>query len=171
MTLLYFFRLVNILLRAQKKDEQIWEIVKAIRKTFLLKYVEPISCYGEIAGSLIKANIDQMEEKLKLNAHNMVFNNVTEETLNTAAEMFTFLSFCPDAKLLLFIDHVLKTDSLQNIILSLASMIKTSQNAIQRSSTLILKNILENGLSNTYKKKCNTQKEGNNVYKAYPKKE
>ena len=85
---------------------------------------------------------------------------------------------------LLFIDHVLKTDSLQNIILSLASIIKTSQNAIQRSSTLILKNILENfhlchyqiikdmtqymnGLPNTFKKKCNAKYEGNNVYKAY----
>ena len=173
--------MVNILHRAQNKDEIIWKVVKAIRKTFLLNYVEPYLCYGEISDSLMKSNIDQIEEKLKLNIKIMVLNNVTDKTLNTAAKMFIYLNFCPEAKFLLFIDHVLKTDSLQNIILSLASIIKTSQNAIQRSSTLILKNILENfnlchyrmiedmtqymnGLPNTFKKKCNAKYEGNNVY-------
>ena len=100
-------------------------------------------CTGLITTSLLQTNIEQIEENLNLNISSLVYENVTIETVDVAAKMFLYLNFCPDAKFLLFLEDLFKTASLQNMLLSLTSITKTSQNAVQKSSSLILNMLLE----------------------------
>ena len=101
-------------------------------------------CTGLITTSLLKTNIEQIEENLNLNISSLVYENVTIETVDVAGKMFLYLNFCPDAKFLLFLEDLFKTASLQNMLLSLTSITKTSQNAVQKSSSLILNMLMEN---------------------------
>ena len=44
--------------------------------------------------SMMKMNIDMVERKLGIKSSNIPNNNVTEETLQMAGEMFTYLNLC-----------------------------------------------------------------------------
>ena len=70
--------------------------------------------------SYIKENIDIVEEKLKLNIAINTNKNVSEETLQTTAKMFTYLNYCPP-KLLSFIKYLITTGTPKDIILGLTS--------------------------------------------------
>ena len=89
----------------------------------------------------IKDNIDVVEEKLKLKIEITQNRNVSVETLQFAASIFTYLNFCPTKDF--YVLSVIKFESAENILLALASMMKSSQNAGKKSSTRIFSKAME----------------------------
>ena len=63
--------------------------------------------------------------------------------IKPAPPVTTYMNYCPDAKLLLFLNDLFKTASLQNMLLSLRSIIKNSKNFVKKSSLLTLNMLLE----------------------------
>ena len=65
---------------------------------------------------------------------------VSEIILQTAADMFTFLNFCPTAEartLTILIQDLFNSRSAKNILSALTSMMKSSKNAEKESSIQI----------------------------------
>ena len=132
------FRLVNMLDRTKLDQKHFWKIVKQIRKSFLSQNIDP-TCQEEntlLSNDYIKNSIDDVEEELKLNIAITPNKNATFESLQFAAHLFTYLNFCP-TKDLFALPTVIKSESAKNILLALTSMVKTSQNAVKKSSTKI----------------------------------
>ena len=71
-------------------------------------------------------NVEVVEEKLGLNKSSDPLENVTEEILKTSAKMFSYLNYCP-ARISLFYKKLFKISSSREIVLSLASILKTSK--------------------------------------------
>ena len=72
----------------------------------------------------------------------------------TAVELFTYLNFCPNKAFKLisnFFENLIKTESEKNILLALASMMKTSENISQESSTRIFIKTMEKMKLHHYK--------------------
>ena len=104
------------------EQDNVWEIVKETRKSFLSQNNNPECQESDTlqSDSYIKENIDIVEEKLKLNIAINTNKNVSEETLQTTAKMFTYLNYCPP-KLLSFIKYLITTGTPKDIILGLTS--------------------------------------------------
>ena len=123
--------------------EDIWKIVNDVRKSFLYKYgVDNVhkNCKDSntlISDEYIKENVDTVNEKLKLAITSTPNKNITYETLVNAKNIFTYLNVCPTTGLNAFFDMRKKSESAKNILLALTSIMKTSQNAVQKSSTKI----------------------------------
>ena len=102
----------------------VWKIVKETRMTFLSRTIQK-KCYRLIpmlSDVNIQENINMVGEKLKVNTTttDYIHENMTEHTLKTAAEMFTYLNFCPP-KLLNFFDNLFNNASPREILLALMS--------------------------------------------------
>ena len=85
--------------------DNIWKIVKQVRKKFLTVIVdtECQDIVNQIASENIKAIIDDVQKYLTINATDYdPDENVTENILQIGAEMFTYLNFCPPKKLINF---------------------------------------------------------------------
>ena len=77
----------------QESEQNIWKIVKETRKSFLNEHFD-IVCHYEnplIPDNFITDNTVSIEEKLKLNLSSTINRNVSYKTLQTAANMFTYL--------------------------------------------------------------------------------
>ena len=71
-----------------------------------------------------------MAKELKLKTTTEINRNISDESLQTAAEMFTYLITClPNQKLFGFITHLFLNKTPKEIILALIGIIKTSQNS------------------------------------------
>ena len=92
--------------------------------------------------SLVKKNIEDIENELSITADTFIHPDVSETILNTAVEMFTFLNFCPP-KILKFYEELFRTKSLKEILLALTNIVKVTQNAEKTSSKKILKKTLK----------------------------
>ena len=92
-----------------------------------------------------------MAEKLNVNATSTPKDNISHETLKTAAEIFTFLNYCPP-KLLPLISNVLRTETPKNIILALTSIKGSKENPVKKSAMKILIKVLETLKLKTYEK-------------------
>ena len=92
--------------------------------------------------SLIKENVNKIAEKLSTTATKVSYIDITEDSLKTAAEMYTYLNYNPP-KLLKFCESLFKKSSPREILWALTSIIKVSQNAVKKSSRKILKNTLK----------------------------
>ena len=114
--------------------ENVWQIVKEARKSFLLQQ-DDSKCSTFLSDDLIKGNIETFEKKLNMDimVENELRKNITKQTLETAAEVFTYLNFCPN-RLFYFVRDILKYESPRNILLSLASIMKVSENAAKECS-------------------------------------
>ena len=104
------FRLVIILDMTKVDQKNVWKIVRHIRKSFLLPNIDT-TCQNVdplLFDKYIKDNIDIVEEKLIVNATTTPNIDVTNETLQLAAELFTYLNYCPTKYfyVLLEIPHV-----------------------------------------------------------------
>ena len=91
-------------------QKNVWKIVRHIRKSFLLPNIDT-TCQNVdplLFDKYIKDNIDIVEEKLIVNATTTPNIDVTNETLQLAAELFTYLNYCPTKYfyVLLEIPHV-----------------------------------------------------------------
>ena len=101
---------------AQVDQKNVWKIVKQIRKSFLSQNTEPECIYGTtllseslLSDSYMKDNIDVVEEKLKLKIEITQNKNVSVETLQFAASIFTYLNFCPTKDF--YVLSVIKSES------------------------------------------------------------
>ena len=102
--------------------ENLWKIVKETRK-LLLSLKEDPECQDSntiLSDNLIKENNRRLEEALNLDPTSVPFpsNRITVKSLETAAEIFTYLNFCPPVFLSL-IQHILKTGTPKDIILGM----------------------------------------------------
>ena len=143
-----FIRLGNLLHLTKFNHNTVWKIVKEIRTKYMLEYVPPTyECEATIVtiekyADHVKHNLKALEEHLELNGTGSHFENITNETLENAAKMFTYLNFCP-SKLLFLYKRLLKTASPREMILTMTSLLKNSQNAAKVSSTKIFIKTME----------------------------
>ena len=85
----------------------------------------------------IKSNSQILAEKLEIKTTATTpIANVSVETLQTAAKIFTYLNYCP-TKITLFFRHLLGNASPKEIILALSSIKHTSINAEKISAEQI----------------------------------
>ena len=101
---------------AKLKKANVWNIVRETRNRKL--YEQAYTCQNPILLSYnhIKTNIDRIEEELNLNTTISAFppENLTSETLRTAADLFTFLNHCPSSNLISLIAHLFKNELINN---------------------------------------------------------
>ena len=87
-------------------DENLWNIVKEIRKSFLIGRKDSWDWEGKQKCSLnlntklvwdeeIEENIKSLKERLGLNISENRIENISEKKLQTSLEMFTYLNYCP----------------------------------------------------------------------------
>ena len=117
--------------------------MRKIRKSFLSQPKDP-ECQDHntlLSDSFIKDNTDVVEDKLKGNVGIHQNKSVSDETLQFAADLFTFLNYCPPKHF--YVSSVIKSESAKNILLALTSMMKTSQNAGKKSITKIFTKAME----------------------------
>ena len=111
-------------------------IVKQVRNDFLVKNDDPeclIDWDNKIAEKYIKTNIDRVEIYLTKDS----YKNLTEKNLQTGAEMFTYLNFCPPKNLIKFYKELLLLKSPKHIILAMTNIMKTRKNAEKLTATKI----------------------------------
>ena len=135
--------------KVQPEEENVWKIVRQIRKSFLSQLKES-KCNSEVetlvTDSNIKANIDVVEEKLKLNTSYSTNKDISYKTLQTSADIFTYLNFCTNAEfrtLSTFLKDLFNSKSAKHILLALSSMMKTSKRSGNNSSTKIFSKTME----------------------------
>ena len=138
----YYLRIVNMFDKTQLNQENVWEIVKQTRKSFLSLQTDPCKeSDTQLSENFIKVNNDIVQEKLELKTFYDSNKTVSDKTLQVAAEMFIYLNYCP--RYISFLEDLIKYDSAKNILLALTSMIQTSQNAAKESSTKVFLKALE----------------------------
>ena len=130
--------------------ENVWKIVKETRKSFLFEAKESLSaCQFNsnpllLSPKVIQENHNKVEKELGMNAETTSYENVSERTLETAAEMFTYLNQCPqEHKLLSFYKDLFKSASPKDIILALTSIMKTTNNLEKEKSVNIFRKVME----------------------------
>ena len=79
-------------------------------------------------GSIV-SQINAVEQILQIESSEQINETLTNEELRHAAEMFLYLTMCPDTikPWLLFYKDLFQTQSQEQIILTLNRMIKTSK--------------------------------------------
>ena len=90
---------------------------------------------------VIEDIIDAIEQSQSI-SQSTDYENVTQETLETAGKMFTYLSLCPPNTHKFYYD-LFTDESPKNIILAIISMLKTTRNANKISSDKIFLNVAE----------------------------
>ena len=140
--MIFQFRLVNLLDVAQLDHENIWRITKLVRNSFLDEDHKRDCIKNIITSNYIKENIDNFAEELKLKPSPIPNDNVSSEALEIAADIFTYLNFCPP-KLIFLIKHILEAEKPKDIILAFTSIMKTSDKKVKESSMKIFLKIME----------------------------
>ena len=128
--LIQAFRLLNMLDMAKVDVDYVWKTIKETRLSFLSQHLDS-ECQNDntlLSDEIIQHNMNSLSEKLKLGTTSIPNRNSSYETLQTAAEMFTYLNFCPPM-LMKVINHMIVTGTPQEIILGFTTLIKTTQNA------------------------------------------
>ena len=127
-------------------EETTWKIVQEIRKSFLSEYTEPECQYNNdkedkilLSNNNIKNNINNLEKKLEQSQPSM---DVSDETIQTAAKMFTYLNHCPP-KLLSFVENLVTTGRAKDMILGLSNAKNTFEGYVKQSSSKILIKLME----------------------------
>ena len=143
------FRIVNMLDKTKLDEETIWKIVQDIRKSFLSEYTEPQCQYNDgkedkilLSNNNIKNNIKNLEKKLEQSQAYTENRNVSDETLQKAAKMFTFLNHCPP-KLLSFLENLFTTGRAKDMILGISNAKNTFESYVKQSSSKILIKLME----------------------------
>ena len=137
----------------QLKDEDVWKIVKDIRKSFLANQNES-DCKSLLSISKTQENINNFEQKLNLlSTPTTPKMNISTKTSQIGAEMFGYLNLCPPFELLQFYQNELLVDNspIHHITLALSSIMKTTENAEHRSSRRLLEKLLKLINLQTYK--------------------
>ena len=108
--------------------DNLWIIIKQVRKNYLSHKDDP-ECKdddNQIAEDDIKTNIDIVEENLTANLTDYdYYDENMEDILHEGVEMFTYLSFCPQKKLINFYKELLLQGSTKDILLLMTNIMKT----------------------------------------------
>ena len=114
--------------------ENIWKIVKKIRLSFLSEHPDSKCSFNLLTDKGVQDIIYRVAKELELNATSLPSEKITNEVLQTGAEMFTYLNFCPSfiPKHVLSFAYLLKTKTPKELILALTSIIKTQENAYEK---------------------------------------
>ena len=108
------FSLVN-LLHGNDNKESVWEIVKDTRKNILLS-------------ETVSKNFSLPESQLENIEFNETILNITDEdTLQTAGEMFIYLTYSPN-RFMFLVKHLFMHSTTKDIILTLNNAMKTLPN-------------------------------------------
>ena len=91
---------------------------------------------------VIEDIIDAIEQSQNISPTTDLYENVTQETFETAGKMFTYLGFCPPNTHKFYLD-LFNEESTKNIMLAMISMLKTTRNANRISSEQIFLNVAE----------------------------
>ena len=81
------------------KVENVWKIVKKTRLSFLSEHSDP-DCNNDktlLSDTIIQENINNLAAELNLNTTSTPNEIVSNETLKSAVEMFTYLNYCPSS--------------------------------------------------------------------------
>ena len=138
------------------KFEEVWKIVKSIRKSFLTEHTNPKCDDGSHEKLLdidfIQKNTKRLAEELKLNASYLINENLSDrKTLQTASEMFIYLNYCPD-KLFYLIKHVLETGTTKDIILAFTNIMKFPTKLVKETTMKIFLKVMKSLNLNHYEK-------------------
>ena len=123
-----------------KLKDVVWKTVQDVRRSALhdldchqgthWEYYVPIYYlkYYRIASTNMTDSVNEIERILKVNVSTKPKENVNQETIEIAGEMFTYLSFCSDEikGLSKFYIDILKNFSTKDIIQNLNNIIKVS---------------------------------------------
>ena len=139
------YRFVNLLYLTNVTAESAWKIVKDTRKLFLKTSQSCLECdciYQNydiqkiISLNDIRNNNLILEQNFGINSsYNFVYE-VNESTLLLAANLFTYMNYCPPSILLFYENNILHS-SLSSMILAFTSIMKTSYDPIQSTSLKI----------------------------------
>ena len=86
-----------MLVKTKLNMKNVWKIVKETRFSFLFLHLDQ-DCNWEktlLSERNIQYILNNLASKLKLNLTSNPNKNVSDKILETAAEMFTYLNFCP----------------------------------------------------------------------------
>ena len=144
MIYIHIFRLVNLLQTKEIDKGNVWKIVKETRKSFLYYYSNSLCNNVLLLDYIITENIKRIYEKLHLKPTTSPSKNITKDTLKTAAEMFTYLNYCPPKQLISFYANLFHNASPKEIIQALTSIRMASQNAAKEISFKIFRRVKEN---------------------------
>ena len=120
----------------------IWKIVKDEKKLYVAENLYSPCHINLIYPYSIKNSMKNVAEKLELNITATPYENVTDDILNTAVEMYTYLILCPP-KILQLYQNLFKDSSPNQILLALSSIIKATQNADKESTKEIFTKVME----------------------------
>ena len=154
------------------ENNVIWKIVQEIRKSLLTNEKEP-KCNIQntlLSNDFVKNNTLRLQGELNINSsmimktrkecfdwycsevtEPLVISVVPPKTLETAAEMFTYLNYCPPNLIISFYENLFKSASPKDIVLGIISIQKSSQNAWKESSEKIFKKTMESLKLDWYK--------------------
>ena len=125
--------------------DNIWKIIKQVKKSFLISNDNHLQCqtaFHLVLEDEIRANNDNVEKYLTTNSADYNSHEyIGEDILQTAAEMFTYLNFCPSKKLILFYKELLLKRSTKDILLAITNVIKTRRNAEKVTAEKLLSKI------------------------------
>ena len=125
--------------------------------------------WGTLVDNILFENImNVLQEKVQMNTTIEPLENVTQETLETATEMFTYLFSCPPKEIISFYKHLLNTGTPKDIMIAMSNILRISQNAARESSYRIFIEAMTKMNLNQYGKNDIHTEEGFNVFKDKP---
>ena len=129
-------RYVDFLHQNYKDKDNIWKMLKAVRKNYLSRESVPECRIGLnlISESCIKDILYNLTKKSKKLQENKSKNYFDYE-YTYGAKMFIYLSFCPPKKLIKFYRELFVKGSIRDMILALTNIMKTRRNAEKSSAT------------------------------------
>ena len=103
--------------------ESIWDIAKRVRSENIGHSSCLVSDYTDdkIVGTSLRSLLDHLEKEINVNKSEHIFENVTNENLKKAGEMFVYLAYCHDIAnhWLMFYEQLFQKQNLNQIILAL----------------------------------------------------
>ena len=130
-----------------KEDtEAVWKVVIDTRMLFLKMFnnITQSSKYNPSLASHfhIQNNFEKVTSELNITVPYKLMENVTDETLQTAFEMFTYMNFFPP-KLILLYQKLFKYESPKKILLAMTNLLRSSDSLSKQISNKIWLKIRE----------------------------
>ena len=122
----------------------VWNIVKNERLSLISENTE-LGCNTQktlLSYRKITVIVNSLADKLEVSSTILPNRTISEETLKTAAEMFTYLNYRPP-KLLSLISNIFKTRTTREILFALTSIQKNSKNAEKDVATELLSKFMK----------------------------
>ena len=128
-------------------NQEIWRIAKKIR-------IKSISNLSLTSSACYKFGFDtneypeltkELEKILQVNSSLIVSTNVTDETLENAAKVFIYLSFCPGPELLSwkqFFQNMFQNFQSKMMLLNLNRILKNSEGSIKKITLSIMDKLI-----------------------------